>query len=415
MKKLASIFQKSFLGPGFVTGASDNDPSGIATYSLCGATSGYNLLWASLLTLPMMIVVQEMAARVALVSGFGLTTAMKRYFPRPLVLVLIYVLVFANTLNIAADLAGMAAASALIIPINPKVLIAVFTAIFLAVEISCSYRIFNTIAKILAVSLLAYVVDLVVLHPSLSLIASKLFIPYISRDPQWILLFVGFLGTTITPYMLFWQASQELEEQDSTSIVKRLRSMRIDTASGMFFSNIVTACIVITTAMTLYARHVTIVTAADAAAALKPVAGEASSLLFALGIVGVGMLAVPVLATSSAYALAELHDWSYGLSLPFAKAPKYYLVVVGSIFAGLIAILVHIHVFAFMFLAAVLNGFVSVPLLIVLLILANMRRCVGEHRNPWPINAVALVTIAVIGIASCCTLFGGTDQWKSLL
>jgi NRAMP (natural resistance-associated macrophage protein)-like metal ion transporter len=399
------------VGPGVVTGAADDDPSGIATYAIAGASFGYGLLWVALITAPMMIVVQEMCARIAMVGGTGLGAAMRRVMPLWLLRALVFLVVGANTLNIAADIAGMSSATELVTHVSSQFWAVGLGALLIVVEVFSSYRLFASIVKWLCLSLFAYVVTAFVVGVDWLAALRHTLIPEVRLDRTWMATFVGFLGTTITPYLFFWQAALEVEEeraQGRTTVTQRrgateaeIRASRADVASGMIFSNAVSWFIVLTTASTLYKHHDKIATVRDAAEALRPLAGNGAELLFALGVLGAGLLAVPVLAGSSAYALSEVFRWkSAGLDAKPSSARPFYTVIALGIALGVVADLVRVDAVKMLFYSAVVNGFVAVPLLIGIALTGNHRAVMGRWRNGWASNVWIVVTIVLMGAAA---------------
>ena len=402
------------IGPGIVTGASDDDPSGIATYAIAGASYGYSLLWVAIITTPMMVVVQGMCARIAMVSGQGLTTAMRRVMPLWVLQSLVLLVVAANTLNIAADVAGMSSAAELVTHVWSGAWALGFGALLIGVEVFASYRLFASIVKWLCLTLLAYLVAAFVVGVDWLSALRHTLIPEFRFDRGWTATFVGFLGTTITPYLFFWQAAQEVEEEREhgrLTVDERrgaseaeIRASRADVTSGMVYSNVVTWFIVLTTAATLHAHHVTIATVQDAASALRPLAGPAAELLFALGVIGAGLLAVPVIAGSSAYALAEALNWkAEGLAEKPSSARPFYAVITLGICFGVAADLIKIDAVGMLFWSAVVNGFVAIPILIGITIAGNNRDLMGKWRNRrgsniWMVITVVLMSIAAIGL-----------------
>jgi NRAMP (natural resistance-associated macrophage protein)-like metal ion transporter len=388
------------LGPGFVTGAADDDPSGIATYAIVGSVAGYSLLWVALVTFPMMSVVQEMCARIALAGRCGLATAMRRAFPAPLVRAFVVLVVGANTLNAAADLAGMSAAATLVTHVDGDIFVLGFAAIILVVEFRYAYRILDMVAKVCCLALLAYAITAVLVRPPWGLVIRSLIVPEFHGDAAWLAMLVGFLGTTITPYLFFWQAAQEIEEHDERPIEVVIRSARWETVRGMLFSNLISASIVVATAATLHVHHRTVTDAADAAAALRPLAGQYASSLFALGLIGAGLVALPVLTTSSAYALAELFGWREGLSERPARARGFYATIAAGAIVSVALNFAHVDPIKALFVSAIVNGFVAVPLIAAITLLAGTKRIVGSFVNPPYINVVAWATVALMGVAA---------------
>jgi NRAMP (natural resistance-associated macrophage protein)-like metal ion transporter len=399
------------IGPGVVTGAADDDPSGIATYAIAGASLGYGLLWVALITAPMMIVVQEMCARIAMVGGTGLGAAMRKVMPLWLLRALVFLVIGANTLNIAADIAGMSSATELVTRVPSQFWAVALGALLIVVEVFASYRIFASIVKWLCLSLLAYVVTAFVVRVDWLAALRHTFLPEVQLNRTWMATFVGFLGTTITPYLFFWQAALEVEEERAmgrTTVQKRrgateeeIRASRADVTTGMIFSNAVSWFIVLTTASTLHAHHVSIATVRDAAEALRPLAGNGAELLFAIGVVGAGLLAVPVLAGSSAYALSEVFKWkSAGLDAKPSSAPAFYAVIALGIAAGVVADLLKVDAVKMLFVSAVVNGFVAVPLLIGIWLTGNHKSLMGRWRNGLASNVWILVTIVLMAAAA---------------
>jgi len=399
------------IGPGVVTGAADDDPSGIATYAIAGTSLGYGLLWVALITTPMMIVVQEMCARIAMVGGTGLAAAMRRVMPLWLLGALVFLVVAANTLNIAADVAGMSSAAELVTRIPSGAWAVAFGAVLIVVEVFASYRLFASVVKWLCLTLFAYVVSAFVVPVDWLAALRHTLVPEVRFERTWMATFVGFLGTTITPYLFFWQAALEVEEERAlgrTTVAKRrgateaeIRASRADVTTGMIFSNAVSWFIVLTSAATLHAHHATIATVRDAAAALRPLAGAQAELLFALGVIGAGLLAVPVLAGSSAYALADTFRWRNAkLDAKPASAPAFYAVIVLGIAFGVLADLFRVDAVGMLFWSAVVNGFVAVPLLIGIVVVANRRTLMGRWRNGRLANAWTLLTIVLMAAAA---------------
>ncbi len=401
------------IGPGIITGAADDDPSGIATYSIAGATLGYGLLWVALITVPMMIAVQEMCARIGMVTGTGLIAAMRRVMPVWLLRVLVALVVGANTLNIAADIAGMSSSAELVTHVPSAVWAVAFGVLLIGVEVFFSYRVFAKIVKWLCLTLFAYIVSAFVVRVDWFEALRHTLVPEIRFDKMWMATFVGFLGTTITPYLFVWQAALEVEEERSmgrTTVASRrgatkaeIAGEREDVVTGMLYSNIVSWFIVLISATTLFRQHVTINTVADAARALRPLAGPWAELLFALGVVGAGLLAVPVLAGSSAFALAEAFDWNADLDAKPRSAAPFYGVIAAGIALGVAADLLRLDAVWALFWSAVVNGFVAIPLLVGVLLTGNRRDLMGRWINGrtsriWLIITIVLMTVAALGV-----------------
>lgn len=399
------------IGPGIITGAADDDPSGIATYAIAGASFGYGLLWVAIITAPMMIVVQEMCARIAMVSGTGLAAAMRRVMPLWLLRTFVFLVVAANTMNIAADIAGMSSSAELVSHVPSGAWAVGLGALLIVVEVFASYKLFASIVKWLCLTLFAYVVAAFVVGVDWLAALRHTVIPEVHWERTWMATFVGFLGTTITPYLFFWQAALEVEEERAkgrTTVARRrgateqeIRESRADVASGMIYSNAVTWFIVLTTASALYTHHIRIESVRDAAEALRPLAGNSAELLFALGVLGAGLLAVPVLAGSSAYALAETFRWRRsGLDAKPSSAPMFYSVIALGITAGVMADLLRVDAVKMLFYSAIVNGFVAVPLLIGIALTGNHRGMMGRWRNGRASNVWIWLTIVLMGAAA---------------
>lgn len=402
------------LGPGLITGAADDDPSGISTYSVAGASTGYSLLWLTLISTPMMAVIQGMCARIALVTGEGLAALMRKRLARPLAYFLAALVIIANTFNVGADIGGMAAAAHLLVPLWPTLLTLVFGLGLIASQIWLSYAVIARVFKWLTLTLFAYVITAFVVHPPWLLALARFFVPHVRLDSRELSTMVGVLGTTITPYLFFWQASlvvEEDKEAGNTSIASRrgtdLRAVRdchTDVNTGMIFSNLVAFFIIVTTAATLgaHGRH-DIATAQQAAEALRPLAGRFAEALFTLGMVGTGMLAVPVLAGSSAYVAAETFKFREGLNEPPRRAREFYAVIAGGIFVGIAINLLRVNPISALFWSAVINGLVAVPLIAVIVWLASDPKVMGRWRSSplaraWGWAAVLLMGAAAAGM-----------------
>ncbi len=408
------------LGPGLVTGAADDDPSGIATYSQTGAAYGIQLLWMSLFALPMAIVVQEMCARIGMVTGRGLAENIRHAFPRSILYVCVALLFAANTFNIAADISAMASGIKLLIPgVSFIAIVIVFALISLWLQIFLSYPLYAQYLKILALVLLSYVATGLLIHMDWGSLLAHTIIPSMTFSRDQIFLVCAILGTTISPYLFFWQTSQEVEEEveeGRTSIRARrgtndteIKDMRIDVVSGMFFSELVMFFIIAVCASTLFTHGITnIGTAADAAAALRPLAGNWAYLLFALGIIGTGLLSIPVLAGSSAYALAETFHWHEGLSKKMRQAHGFYGVIIVSMIIAIGIDLLGINPIKALIWSAVGNGIVAPVILFFIMRLAGDKKVMGHRTNKPSTSFVGwLITgfMAVSGIAAVVSMF----------
>jgi NRAMP (natural resistance-associated macrophage protein)-like metal ion transporter len=401
------------LGPGLITGASDDDPSGISTYSVAGASAGFSMLWLALLTTPMMAVVQGMCARIGMVTGMGLATNMRRTLPLWVTYAIGAAVVLANTFNVAADFAGMAASANMVAPrISTTLWDLIFGAVLLVGLVYLSYRTIASAFKYLTLTLFAYVITAFIVHPHWPTVLMHLIVPEVHLDRAWLTTAMGVLGTTITPYLFFWQSALEVEEekvQGRTTVAERrratareIRDAHFDVNAGMLLSNLVMFFIITTTALTLYAHGKTnIQSAQDAAQALRPLAGQFAYLLFMLGMVGTGMLAIPALAGSSAYLVAGIFRFRRsGLDEPPERAPRFYGVLAAGLLAGLAMSLMHIDPIRALYWAAVLNGIVSVPLIYVIIRIANDAKLMGKWRNSLLANVWSWLTFALMGIAA---------------
>jgi NRAMP (natural resistance-associated macrophage protein)-like metal ion transporter len=395
----------SLPGPGVVTGASDDDPSGIATYSLTGAQTGYRLLWTSILTLPLNAAIQNMCARIGLVTGSGLAAVLRRHYSRRLLLTLVALLFVANTVNIGADIAAVAAGINLLTGL-PQGAVVVPVGIAIAVsEIFLPYRVFANYLKILTLALFAYIIDAFFASPDWGKALRNTFVPQMSLSSTFITTVVAILGTTISPYLFFWQTSEEVEEMHRRHIAEgsepELRRAQIDVDTGMLLANVVFYFIVLTTAATLFPagiRHIN--TAREAAEALRPLAGSQAEIIFAIGFIGTGLLSIPVLAGSAAYAVAEVFDWREGLEEKPLQAPQFYAVIALATAIGLGIALSGVGAIRALFIAAVVNGVISPVLIAAILVVSNDQRVLGRHRNGLFSNVLGIATIAVMALAA---------------
>ncbi len=398
------------VGPGFITGAADDDPSGIATYSQTGVLFGYSQLWVALFSYPFMTAVQEMCGRIGIVTGKGLSGVIKKYYSRKTLAAAVSILLIANIINIGADLGAMAASLGLLLPVPFPTLLFAIAALTLLLEIFVPYPAYARFLKYLTLSLLAYVATAFIVHQDWRLIAHATFVPHIVLSRDYILNIAAFLGTTISPYLFFWQADEEVEEEivrhelrgmgKGTPKIKPtdLEELRIDTSLGMLFSNLITFFIIVTVASTLGAAGVaSVATAADAASALRPLAGDFAFLLFALGIVGTGLLAVPVLAGSAAYAVAEAFGWREGLGKRFGQARGFYGVIALATLLGLGVSFAGIAPMTMLYWAAMLNGVLAPPLIVIILLIGNNKKIMGEHVNSRISNILGWAIAALMG------------------
>lgn len=399
----------STLGPGVITGAADDDPSGIATYSIAGAQLGTALLWTALLTWPLMAAVQMMCARIGMVTGEGLAGALRKRFPRPLLIAAAVALLGANVINIAADLAGMADAAAMLSGIDSHVLSHVLVVVFgiaiTAATVRLRYVQVATVLKWLALVLGAYVITAFLVHPRWSQVLRDAVVPSLPVGREAWATLVAILGTTISPYLFFWQASQEVEEEKAKGrrmIVRRegatadeLVDRKLDVGVGTFFSNAAMFFIILTTALTLHAHGLTkIETSRQAAEALRPLAGPLAATLYTIGILGVGFLAIPTLAGSAAYAFAETFNWRQGIDEKLQSARRFYAVLVLATAAGIVLDFARINPIRALFWTAVINGLLAPFLMIGILIVASDRKLMnGQPSSRLGRTAVALATL----------------------
>lgn len=406
------------LGPGFITGASDDDPSGIATYAQTGAIFGYSQLWTALFTFPFMTVFQEMCGRIGLVTGRGLAGVMREHYGKVFLYGAVSLLLIANTINIGADLGAMASAGQLVFGIPFVFWLLSITLFTLLLEIFVSYPVYARFLKYLTLSLFSYAAVIFIVKQDWSQIVFSTFIPYVSFSKEYLLNIVALLGTTISPYLFFWQADEEVEEEVEHHKLKALgigrpqvarkdiQNMRLDTIVGMFFSNLITFFIIVTVASTLHVHGIKDIETADQAAqALKPFAGDLAYLLFALGIIGTGLLAVPILAGSASYAIAEALKWNAGLSKKFNQAHGFYGVIVLSTAVGLLVNFSSIKPFQMLYYTAVLNGICAPVLMIFVLIIANNKKIMGGHTNGLLSNALGWFIATGMAIAAIFLAF----------
>lgn len=378
------------LGPGLITGASDDDPSGIGTYAAAGASLGLAVLWTALLTFPLMAAVQNICARIGMVSGQGLAGVLREFYPRPVLFSAVLLLFGANTINVGADLRAVADAINLLTGVPALYLIAPVALGILALQIFGSYRLIANTFKWLTLALLAYVVDAFIVQPDLLETLKATIVPTFRLDPTYITTLVAILGTTISPYLFFWQSSQEVEEEIEMGRTDRaarrgaspaeIRYSTIDVNVGMAFSNLVMYFIILATALTLFrAGKTDIKSAADAAEALRPLAGDFAGLLFAGGMIGAGMLAVPILSGSAAYAVAEAFGWRYGLEKHWSQAKPFYAVIVIATAAGAAMDFLGINSIDALFYTAMLNGIVAPPILVLVMLAARNPKVMGDR------------------------------------
>lgn len=422
----------SYLGPGLITGAADDDPSGIGTYSVAGAAFGYLFNWVALVQVPLMIAVQEMCGRIGLVTGKGLAGVIKANYAKPILLIATTLLLIANTINIGADIGAMGAVIQMLLPFNLAFWAITSTILILLLEIFVSYKVYAKFLKWLCISLFAYILSAFIispcginsaLHPSAACVdwpeaLRHLFIPTIQFSKEFLLVFVGFLGTSISPYLFFWQASEEVEEEVAEHKIvmigkgtpkigkSDIKHMQMDTFIGMLFSQVATFFIVVTTASTLFRAGIhNITSAAQAAEALRPLAGNFSYLLFAAGILGVGLLGIPVLAGSAAYAFSEGFGWPEGLYLKFKRAHGFYGIITVATLIGLLINFVGINPIQALLYAAVVNGVIAVPLIAIIIFISNNQKVMGSRTNGFWSNIGGWIAFVIMGVASAAMIF----------
>jgi Mn2+/Fe2+ NRAMP family transporter len=400
------------LGPGLITGAADDDPSGIATYSQAGAQFGLNMLWTMPLAFPLMAAIQSMCARIGRVTGKGLAANIKSTFPPAVLLGVVLLLLVANILNIAADVAVMGEIGELVTGFNRHLMTAFFVFGTLVLQVFIPYHRYVFFLKWLTLSLLAYAAVLFTVHVPWGEVALRTVWPRFAPNAEAAAVIVGVFGTTISPYLFFWQASEEVEDlqatrgakplvNDASAAKMELRRIKWDTWSGMFYSDLTAYFIILATAVTLHVAGITdINTAAEAAGALRPLAGEYAYMLFALGILGVGLIGVPVLAGSAAYALSEAMGWKWGLERKATDAWGFYGVIAVSVLAGLGIQYLPISPMKALFWSAVINGVVAVPLMAVIILLVSNKSVMGAYTASRSLVILGWIATAVMGAAA---------------
>ena len=400
------------MGPGLITGASDDDPSGIATYSQAGAQFGYSLGWTLLFSWPLMCAIQEISARVGRITGRGIAGNLKQHYPRPFLVVLVSLLLVANTINLGADLGAMGAALKLVVGGPQLLYVAIFGVVSALLQVFARYSRYVSVLKWLTLSLFAYVAVALVAHVPWGQMARGLFLPAIQFKTDYLTVVVAVLGTTISPYLFFWQAEEEVEETKErpgavpltrapSQAKDEFKRIRVDTYIGMAFSNIVALSIVVTTAATLHAHGVTdIQTSAQAAQALKPIAGPFAFAVFALGVVGTGLLAVPVLAGSAAFAVGEAFGWHVGLARKANRAKAFYGVLVAAVAIGVVMNFTPIDPIKALFWSAVINGVVAVPVMVMIMHMSTHKAAMGDFRLPAALTWMGWAATAVMAVAA---------------
>ncbi|MBP7859928.1 Nramp family divalent metal transporter [Patescibacteria group bacterium] len=414
--KFKNVFKK--LGPGIITGASDDDPSGIATYSQAGAAFGYSLLWLSIFTLPLVIFVQEMCGRIGIVTGKGLAALVKTHYPKVVLYFIVFLLFFANSLNIGANLGAMASSIQLFVPLPFWFLLILIAVIIVFLEIKIPYTQYKNILKYLTLSLFAYAITFFLTNPDMSQILKSMFIPNFIFTKQFFLTIVAILGTTISPYLFFWQTGEEVEELVEEGKIKKMGAnvlriskkevfgMRIDTVIGMFYSNAMMYFIMATSASTLHNANIfSVETATEAARALRPLGGELSFILFVLGILGTGLLSIPILAGSASYAISETFGFKEGLYNSFTKAKAFYLVISIATLLGIFVNLLNIKPFLLLFYSAVINGIASPFLLVFIMLIINNKKIMKDYTNNIFSNIGGIVAIVLMFASILALIF----------
>lgn len=415
IRKIKKLFSR--LGPGFITGASDDDPSGIATYSQAGAQFGYQQLWTAPFSFPFMTAVQEMCGRIGLVTGKGLSGVIRKHYSKQVLYLAVTLLAIANTINIGANLGAMASAAGLLIGLPFIFLLIGVMSATLLLEVFVSYRVYAKYLKYLTFSLLAYVLVFFVIKQDIVQIIGATIIPSISFDRKYLINIVAILGTTISPYLFFWQADEEVEEEVEEGKIQTMgkgtpkirtgdiKKMRIDTFVGMFFSNLVMFFIIAVTASTLHFSGVrNIETATQAAAALKPIAGDFTYFLFATGIIGTGLLSVPILAGSASYAISEAFGWREGLYRKFSAAHGFYGAIIIATIVGLLVNFIGVPPFKMLYYTAVINGIIAPPLLFLILLISNNKKIMGDRTNSMFSNILGISITVTMTFASLALL-----------
>lgn len=399
----------SKLGPGFITGAADDDPSGIATYSQTGAQFGYGQLWLVPFLYPLMTAVQEACARIGIVTKRGIAATVKDHYGRTIVYSLVVLVFVANTINIGANIGAMAASARLLVPIPFAVLIFGFALFVLVAEVFIPYQLFARILKWTLVSMLAYPLTVLLIQVPWQDILRATFIPHIESGYAFFFVFTAVIGTTISPYMFFWEASEEVEEETVAHRIRRgasvgrMRNMRIDNAFGMLASQVVMWCIIVVSGTVLHNGGITDITsAADAARALEPLvngfpnAGYIAKAIFAIGIIGLGLISIPVLAGSTAYVAAEAFQWREGLSRRLREAYGFYGVITLATVVGLALNFVGIDPIKALIITAVINAFVSIPLVLIIILVSTNSKVMGIHTSSWLSQVLLWITLAVL-------------------
>lgn len=403
------------IGPGVITGAADDDPSGIATYSQTGAQFGYGQLWTVIFMLPLVTAIQEACARIGAVTGKGIASVIKEHYSKKILYVAVFLVLIANTINIGADIGAMAAAAGLIIPLPFVLLTLFFTILILILEIFVSYKNYAKLLKWLALALFSYVLTVFIVKEPWGEIFRATFVPHFEFTFAFLFIITGVLGTTISPYMFFWEASEEVEEEKRKNMIHNgvphltksfMKSIRFDNALGMISSQVATWCIIVVAATVLHKNGVTnIATAADAARALEPLvqtfpyAGFLAKLIFAIGVIGLGLLAVPVLSASASYAISEAFSWREGLNQKFKRAHGFYGVITVATLIGLMINFIGIDPVQALVITAVINGVIAVPLIFLIAKIASNEKIMGEYKSSKLSSVLVWLTFFLMATA----------------
>lgn len=411
------------LGPGLITGAADDDPSGIATYSQVGAQFGFGMLWTTLFSFPLMAAVQEICARLARITGIGIAGNFRNQYPKPVLFAAVVLLCLANVFNLGADIESMGAAAQLVFGGSLSAYAVAFGLLSIALQIYLPYRRYVRYLKWLTLTLFAYVGTAFVVHVPWATVLSATVKPALHWDQQYWMALIAVLGTTISPYLLFWQASQEVEEvrinkresplkRKPSHAVTQFRRIAFDTRVGMAFSNLIAFFIILTAAVTIHGSGRGVATAADAAKALQPVAGRFAFLLFSFGIVGTGLLAIPVLAGSAAFGIAEAFGWRASLESKPRQAQKFYLVILGATLTGLSLNFAGLDPIRALYWSAIVNGICSAPIMTLLMLLSSRRAVVGKFTLPLHLRVLGWTATAVMLASSLAFLSSTLGLFK---
>lgn len=412
------------LGPGIVTGAADDDPSGIATYSQAGTQFGFGILWTMLWAFPLMTAVQEHCAMIGAATGKGLAAVVKEHYSRKILFFAVLLMIMANVINIGADIGAMASTTNLIVPISPYILAPLYSLIIVVLVIALSYRTYVRILKWLALTLLAYLVTALIVHVDWGTAVMATIKPHWELNKDFIFMVTAILGTTISPYLFFWQTSEVVEEEIAQHRVAQkggnprlsrrfIRNLRFDNAFGMFASDVTAWFIILVCAVVLHSAGVTTIrSAADAAKALQPLvkgfpnAGLVAEIIFTVGVVGLGLLAIPTLAGSASYGLSESFGWKEGLYRKYGQAKNFYRVIVASTLVGLLIVYSHVDPIQALIWTAVFNAIAAVPLLFLIGHIGRREDIMGENKRGWFSNGLVWLTFVLMGVAAIATLYG---------